>query len=238
MNRPLIICHMLAALDGKITGPFMEADAISGASDAYEHTNGSFDPDAWLCGRVTTEENFTSHRKPDLDEDAPTVPEGDYVADSDAEMYYVSADASGKVGWQTNTLTYKKRPPAHVIELLSKKASNAYRAFLRDRQISYVIAGDDRLDCKLAAEKLKSHFGIEMLMVSGGGGINWSFLEAGVVDELSLVIAPVADGETDTPTVFERSKDLGETAPVTFRLKSVEKTAGDSLWLRYAVDKT
>ena len=28
MNRPYIVCHMLTALDGKITGPFMESPAV------------------------------------------------------------------------------------------------------------------------------------------------------------------------------------------------------------------
>ncbi len=29
MNRPYIVCHMLTALDGKITGPFMDSPAVS-----------------------------------------------------------------------------------------------------------------------------------------------------------------------------------------------------------------
>lgn len=40
-------------------------------------------------------------------------------------------------------------------------------------------AGKDQLDCPLAAEKLKSLFKIETLILSGGGVINGSFLLAG-----------------------------------------------------------
>ncbi|MBE9605774.1 RibD family protein [Acetobacteraceae bacterium H6797] len=235
MNRPRIICHMLTALDGKITGPYMDTGAIKGPAEAYERTNSLYHPQAWLCGRVTTDENFTHYRKPALDENAPPVPDGDYVAVKGAEMHYVSVDASGRIGWETNTLEYKDRPPAHIIEVLSEKASNAYRDFLRKKGISYIIAGKEQLDCKVAAEKLKALFNIDTLMLSGGGFINWSFLQAGLVDELSLVIAPLADGENDTVTLFEKSAHLSASAPVEFALKSVEKAEGDSIWLRYSV---
>lgn len=235
MNRPFIVCHMMTSLDGKITGPYMRTEAIKIPAQEYERTNAFYQPQAWLCGRVTTDENFTFYKKPALDENAPAVPEGDYVAVSGAQMHYVSVDASGKIGWETNTLKYEDRPAAHIIEILTEKASNAYRAFLRKMEISYIIAGKDQLDCKLAAEKLKALFQIETLMVSGGGFINWSFLQAGLVDELSLVIAPLADGENNTVTLFEKSDYLPAHAPVEFTLKSAEVGKGDSIWLRYVV---
>ena len=75
MNRPYIVCHMLTALDGKITGPFMESPAVIPAGEEYERTNELYHPQAWLCGRVTTDENFTFYRQPDLDETSPAVPD-------------------------------------------------------------------------------------------------------------------------------------------------------------------
>lgn len=115
------------------------------------------------------------------------------------------------------------RPAAHIIEVLTERATNAYRAFLRKLGISYIIAGKEELDCALAAEKLKELFAIQTLMVSGGGFINWSFLQAGLIDELSLVLAPVTDGETDTVTLFEKSDYLPPKAPVAYSLMSIEQ---------------
>ncbi|MBG5971824.1 IS3 family transposase [Proteus vulgaris] len=88
----------------------------------------------------------------------------------------------------------------------------------------------------IAPNKLNRQFNPEQLNTywSGGGFINWSFLQAGLVDELSLVLAPLADGENSTPTLFEKSDFLLETAPVEFALKSVE-AGNDSIWLRYTV---
>ena len=222
MNRPYIVCHMLSALDGKITGPFMDCSIMNPINEEYERINESYHPQAWLCGRVTTDENFTFYRKPELEEITTNVVEGDYIALDSADMYYVSVDPSGKIGWTTNTLQYAHRPEAHIIEVITEKVSHAYRSYLRNHQISYIIAGEKELDCQVASMKLKELFHIETLMVSGGGVINWSFLQAGLIDELSLVLAPITDGETKTATLFKKSNHGMNGVPIEFALKGLK----------------
>lgn len=104
-------------------------DIAFGKNAYYKHQG-------WLSGRVTTDDNFTFYVKPELDENAQNVPEGDFVAQPDAGMYYVSVDFSGKLGWKSCTLTYGDTT-AHVLEILTGKASNANKAFLRRLGISY-----------------------------------------------------------------------------------------------------
>jgi len=72
-------------------------------------------------------------------------------------------------------------------------------------------------------------------MLGGGGVLNWSFIQAGMCDELSLVVAASADGSSETPALFETRGGLASNSPVSFVLKSVEIKDGDSVWLRYAV---
>lgn len=57
--------------------------------------------------------------------------------------------------------------------------------------------------------------------------------QTGVIDELSLVVAPVADGDPSTVTLFEKSELLPEHAPVTFSLKNIEKLKNDCIRLVY-----
>lgn len=235
--RPKIICHMMTSIDGKITGPYMKTYAAEIAGEEYERINNTYNPQAWLCGRVTTDENFTFYHKPDLDKNVLVVPEGDFVAVNDAPMYYVSADASGKIGWTSNTLKYENRPDAHIIEILTEKTSNAYKAFLYKLNISYITAGKEYLDCTLVSKKLYELFGIKILMLSGGGYINGSFLNEGLIDELSLIIAPVTDSSSDTVTLFEKADYLLKKKPVEFSLQSIKKLKGDGIWLRYFVKK-
>ena len=124
---------MMTSLDGKIMGKYMETPEGEIAGTVFY--NIAFGKDrhykhqGWLSGRVTTDDNFTFYEKPALNEPAPLVPEGDFVA-KQAGMYYVSVDPSGKLGWKDSTLTYIDTT-AHVIEVLTGRASNAYKDFLR-----------------------------------------------------------------------------------------------------------
>ncbi len=230
---------MMTSLDGKIMGNYMEAPESEPAGDAFYNIAFGKKPEyhhqGWLSGRVTTDDNFTLYRKPALDEGAELVPEGDFVAEK-AAMYYVSIDPSGKLGWESKTLTYVDTT-AHVLEVLTEKASNAYKAFLRRLGISYIIAGTETLDLGIALSKLKKLFGIETLMLGGGGVLNWSFIQAGMCDEVSVVIAPCADGSTETQTLFQVKDGLSTDTPVGFTLKSAKTLSGSAVWLRYTVNK-
>ncbi len=237
MNRPYIFCHMMTSLDGKIMGSYMETPEGNAAGDVFYNISFGAEPyykhQGWLSGRVTTDDNFTFYEKPVLDENAPAVPEGDFVAKK-TNMYYVSVDPSGKLGWKSDTLTYIDTT-AHVIEVLTEKASNAYKAFMRSLGISYIIAGKEELDYATALEKLKNLFGIKTLMLGGGGVLNWSFIQSGMCDEISVVIAPCADGSSETPALFSTRSGLSADKPVGFELQSAEVKDGGSVWLRYLV---
>lgn len=239
MNRPYIFCHMMTALDGKIMGNYMETPQGNAAGDVFYNIAFGEKPfyhhQGWLSGRVTTDDNFTFYKKPDLDENVSLVPEGDFIAQPDFGMFYVSVDPHGKLGWKSSTLHYVDTS-AHVIEILTEQASNAYKAFLRKLGISYLIAGHMELDYSLALAKLKDKFHIETLMLGGGGVLNWSFLQAGMCDEISIVLAAAADGSPDTPPVFRAKEGLSQNRALGFVLKEAKVMDGGSVWLRYTVN--
>lgn len=232
MDRPYIICHMETALDGKITGPYMDTPEAESASEEYERVNRFYHPQAWVNGRVTIDENFTFYKKPELSDCTEDIPKKDFVAEK-AESYIVAIDPSGRLGWERNYVEYAGRPKAYVIEVLTEQAGTAYLAFLRKLHISYIFAGETELNCTLAVQKLKALFGIERLKLSGGGVINWSFAKEGLIDELSVIVAPVADGAPDTPTLFERRPGDDFSGSVSFTLKSAEAAKDGCVWLRY-----
>ena len=240
LKRPYIFFHMLTSLDGKIMGTYMNAKAGQMGGEIFDDIAFGKVPyykhQGWLSGRVTTDDNFTFYEQPALELNAQRVPEGDFVAKAHAPMYYVSIDPSGKLGWKQSEMTYNDTH-AHVLEVLTGKASNDYKAFLRRLGISYIIAGEEALDYAVAMEKLKTLFGIELLMLGGGGVLNWSFIQAGMCDEVSVVLAPVADGATDTQSLFTVREGLTSNLPVTFALQNVEVKEGGCLWLRYLVNK-
>ncbi|HLR68344.1 MAG TPA: hypothetical protein VK105_14640 [Virgibacillus sp.] len=95
MNKPYIIIHTHTAIDGNID--VMNLKEFEEASRQYQELSlnpekQEFDIQGYLNGKTSTEDNITFYKKPDLDQHAAPVPEGDFVADANAPMYYLSID--------------------------------------------------------------------------------------------------------------------------------------------------
>jgi riboflavin biosynthesis pyrimidine reductase len=75
---------------------------------------------------------------------------------------------------------------------------------------------------------------VRTLMREGGGRINGAMLRAGLIDEVSLLVAAVADGRVGTPALFDVDGD--DVTPYRLALEAVERRADDILWLRYRVE--
>ena len=58
-------------------------------------------------------------------------------------------------------------------------------------------------------------------------------LRAGLIDELSILIAPVADGAAGTPALFDIDDPPRKAAKLT--LIATRKLTGGVVWLRYRV---
>ncbi|UUX35069.1 RibD family protein [Fundicoccus culcitae] len=233
--KPYVLIHTLMTLDGKINS--VDVPRFTGTSELYQALalypdQQVFDIDGYLNGRTSTDDNITHYRTPAVNEKAAPVPEGDFVAVDDATMYYISMDPWGRLGWETNDVFYGK-VHAHVIEILTDQVSNAYKAFLRQLNISYIIAGENAIDKPLALRKLAELFNIQRMMI--GGVINWSFLSEGLVDEVSILMGAFANGDPDMPALFTAKAGLSEIKPIAFELIDVQALEHDAVWLRYKV---
>ncbi|WP_062544714.1 RibD family protein [Rufibacter tibetensis] len=184
-----------------------------------------------MVGRVTNQE-FSSKETYSIEGDHNPIPKEDFVAEQEAKTYAVVIDPSGKCFWDTNMVSTE-----HVIEVLTEQVSAGYLAHLRSKNVSYLFGGKDELDLDLVLRKLYSLFGMKTVRIDGGGHVNGSFLKAGLIDEFSLVLAPVADGTTGSPTVFEAEKGYGNRKATQFKIKSVDRIYDDFLWIRYLVVK-
>lgn len=169
------------------------------------------------------------------DEMSGEVSREDFIAVSDAENYVVSIDSKGVLAFSGNTIEKKGRPKAHIIEVLTEAVTADYLSYLKEKEISYIFAGKENLDCKLILDKLQRLFLIDRLMIAGGGFTNWSFAQENLIDELSIVAAPVADGNTRSVSIFEKADFLPNRPPVAFKLKKVEILKENVIWVRYGM---
>jgi 2,5-diamino-6-(ribosylamino)-4(3H)-pyrimidinone 5'-phosphate reductase len=223
--RPHIICHMLSSLDGRIDGAVLEAVMSEGE---YEATGANLDGDAWICGRTTMQQHFA--------EDEPFVSVANRPAGAQpvhvarrADSYAISVDTLGKLRWSSGDLDGD-----HLVCVVSEQVPADYLAMLRDKGISYVVSGSPAVDLVQATALLGEKFGIRRLLLEGGGHINGAFLEAGLIDEVSLLVVPGIDGRHDIPTVFDGTS-ARRSAATRVKLKSIEQRKNDTIWLRYDV---
>lgn len=102
--------------------------------------------------------------------------------------------------------------------------------------VEVYVLGEKRVDLKKAFEKL-SQLGVCRLMVEGGGTLNFELLRLGLVDELSVYLAPKIFGGKSAPTLAD-GDGLVESAAKTLKLVDVrvlDETGG--VLIRYQVNK-
>ncbi len=234
MDRPRVICHMLMSLDGKIDGRYFSLPETRPGFKKYGELRTFYGCPATIYGTTTAAEGYADGYVyvSDLPERSAEQISRVYVGDSGAENYIIAMDPEGTLKWSGKFVEKKGRPKAHVIEALTERASASYIAYLKSLGISYIIAGEKQIDCELLLRRLKEHFGIESVLLAGGGITNWSFVSRGLVDELSVVLVPAADGDIAAASLFEARK-LAPSIPKAFTLKAVEVIENDTLWLRY-----
>lgn len=222
--RPYIVCHMVASIDGRIDCAMVEH--ISG--DEYDVALEQLDCPSLLEGRVTME-HYNAAKEPFIPTlDRPVGRPSVYVAE-ESDAYMVSVDTQGRLQWNSNRID-----DVPLICIVSEQASEEYLDMLRRQEISWIAVGKESIDLNRAMEILYGQFHVKRLALLGGGHINGGFLEAGLIDEVSLLLAPGIDGRKGGTTLFDGISDK-KCVPVPVRLESVERLDNDIIWLRYKV---
>lgn len=97
-KRPYVICHMASTINGKILSVNWGqlANTFSGV---YERCHGSFESQAWMCGRVTMEKDFSMEQKPELSLPEIPIARIPFIGDRSATSFAIAIDGYGKLGW-------------------------------------------------------------------------------------------------------------------------------------------
>lgn len=236
MDRPYIICHMAMSLDGKVTGDFLGKSEYGKFIEDYYRIHREYGADGFLCGRVTMEGSFPQSSVTTQEYDGPPIARKDYIAEK-AAFYAVAIDPKGKIWWSNRTISDPDEgyDGAHIIEVLTESVPDAFLAHLRNKGVSYIFGGKTELDLALVLKKLKDLFGIEKLLLEGGGIVNGSFLEEDLIDEISLVVIPAAECNENAIPLFKTGKYGAKTVLAKpFHLKETKRLNDDGLWLIYS----
>lgn len=225
MKRPYIVCHMVASIDGRIDCSMV--DKISG--DEYYETLEKLDCPTLLEGRVTME-HYNASKEPFVANDPTPFGKTSVYKAIDSDAYMVAVDTRGKLKWPDSEID-----SVPLVCIVSEQVPQEYLEMLKSQGISYICIGREAIDLSRAMEILYEEFGVKRMAVLGGGHINGGFLTAGLIDEVSLLLAPGIDGRKGQTALFDGIEDMNR-MPARLSLESVEHTGNDTLWIRYKTD--
>ncbi len=228
--RPYVICHMCTTVDGKILGHrWGKLPGYKHESDLFETTAASFGIGAWLVGTTTMDE--FDGKKTKLPRAKNPIARRDHIASKNARRLAIGADAKGVLRFQENEVGGD-----HVVLLVTQRVSNDYLAHLQAAGGSYLFCGKKEIDLHVALRKLGSAFKLRKLMLQGGGKFNGAMLKAGLVDEISHLTVPVADGGAGVSSFFDIPGEAPAKAVTTLRLQSHKDYCRRAvIWARYRV---
>lgn len=227
MNRPYIMVHMMSSVDGRIDCPVM----AQLCGDEYYVALDELGKCSKLSGRVTAAlENTALKKEVKESMGTPTGKESVNVAKI-ADEYNIVVDTHGRLRWQMN------EADGHpLLCIVSEDVTEEYLQTLRKQGISWIATGKGHIDLVRTSQLLHEQFGIERMAVVGGGHICGGFLSAGLVDEVSIMIAPGIDGRKGLLSVFDGIVKDNNT-PYHLKLNSIRQWPdSDVVWLRYTTN--
>lgn len=223
----------MTTVDGKIlSANWGDPKLIKKFSGVFETYHETFKSEAWMCGRITMEKDFSTGKKPDLAGLTATIEKTPFIGNGDATSFAIAIDPQGKLDWDSN-----QTGRDHIVEVLTHQVSDAYLQYLQQKGISYIFAGETEIDFHNALSQLGELFPIKTIMLEGGGHLNGSLLNDGLIDELSLMLLPVADGTPNTATVFDVSEYLTKNPAKLLILEHIKQVEQDVVWLKYRFTK-
>lgn len=221
--KPYIISHMMMSVDARIDCPMVAQ--ISG--DEYYIALDSFGKSSKLTGRVTAALECSAVAS-EAEVNGTPVCKETYNKAADSDEYTIVVDTHGRL--QIATGIADGHP---LLVIMSEDVPEKHLAALREKGVSYIVTGEGHIDLRRAMEILGGKFGVEKVVIVGGGNINGGFLEAGLIDEVSVMIAPGMDGRRGMTAVFDGCTWSGN-SPYRLHLQKAEQFPGtETVWLRY-----
>lgn len=224
MNKPYIVCYMMTSVDGRIDCDMV--GRLAGVEDYYPLLD-ELGLQSAISGKTTAKLELAESGEFKPENNLPFGKETVSKKADSSNGYTIVVDTKGTLLWKHDS-QYDK---PHIL-ITSKQVSKEYLAYLDEQNISYIAMGDTRIDLAAACEVLKETFGIEKLGIVGGPAINTAFLDAGLLDEVIVLIGAGIDGRASFPAVFHR-EDNSQSEPTPLKLIEARTYDSGAVFIRY-----
>ncbi len=232
-KMPYVTCHMMQTVDGKIASGVPNVEILMDYFDVYTKTEHELQGKVWMFGRKTAEAfaEAVGSELPTVQDGKSPADERDFIAEGPG-TFAITVDAKGVLRWKDNFITLSNQEGRfHLITIVTKQTPKDYLGYLEQKGISYILAGEQEVDFKIALGKLRKHFQIERVLLEGGGSLNGSMMKADLVDEISLLLIPRVLNKKDAPALFDL--DTQNVDPKDYEFTAMKQLEKGVLWLRY-----
>ena len=188
--RPYVILNAAMTLDGKIATRTGSSN-ISGKEDLERVHQIRKDCDGIMVGIGTViadDPRLTVHKIDARSEDNPVRIVVDSRCRTPVDSRITNSDAKTIIAGANE---YKEE----------YMKTDAYET-LKKRGVKFFFSGAERVDLKALMNYLHEE-GIEKLMLEGGATLNFSMIRAGLIDEISICVAPMVVGGANSKTFFD-----------------------------------
>lgn len=188
--RPYVILNAAMTLDGKIATQIGSSN-ISGKKDLERVHELRKECDAIMVGIGTVladDPRLTVHKIDANPDDNPIRIVVDSKCRTPIDARITNSDAKTIIACANE---YKDE----------FKQSEKYETF-KERGVKFFFSGDERVDLVALMSYLHEE-GIDKLMLEGGSTLNFSMIRAGLIDRISICVAPMIVGGANAKTFFD-----------------------------------
>ncbi len=188
--RPYVILNAAMTLDGKIATQSGSSN-ISGEEDLKRVHEIRKECDAIMVGIGTVladDPRLTVHKINAMPEDNPIRVVVDSKCRTPIDARITNSDAKTIIACANQ---YKD-------DFIN---SEKYETF-KKRGVKFFWSGDKKVDLSLLMSYLHEE-GVDKLMLEGGSTLNFSMIKSGLIDEISICVAPMVVGGANAKTFFD-----------------------------------
>lgn len=218
--RPHVVSHTLISVDGRLEGFPPDVARYYELAQRLPH-------EAILAGSGTMVA-AAADAGVDLTQDDDGHPSEQEADHRSQHALLVVVDSRGQLtrfDWLRETGLFRD-----VLILGSARTPEPHLTRLRASGLEFEVFGTERVDLEAALVHLHEQRGIEAVRVDAGPGLNGALLAAGLLDEISVLLAPYLVGNG---RLF--LDGLTGNGPPKLELVTSELQPGNHIWLRYSV---
>jgi len=223
MNRPYTFINVAMTADGKIDTFERVGAAISSMRDKERVDELRAAVDGILVGGKTL-----LKEQPKLTIKSEPLREGRIQQGRSPNPIKIGVATVADIPFDSKFIT---EGPARVVIFTTSQTSKPQLEKLRSSNVEIFIEDAPRVDLNKMMLDLKK-IGVDHLMVEGGGTINFELMRLGLVDELTIYIAPMVFGGASSPTLADGS-GLTRDMVLQLKLMNIEKWDDGGVFLRY-----